>query len=60
MDITSLVNLGSAGAVIITVGLFLKFLRDERKRFDTMIGNHLHENSKLMEKVATLLEEKKE
>ena len=67
MTISDIVNLGSAGAVILTVVLFLKYLQichkvdkeereTERGQFIKLIGNDLHQVGVDLSKVAGSLD----
>lgn len=47
--ITQLINLGSAGAVIIVVGLFLRFISAERSLDRAMWGSHLTDSVRILQ-----------
>lgn len=46
-----LLQLGSAGAVIVVVMLFLKFLREDRKSWNETLKSTLEANNAVMNKV---------
>ncbi len=50
-EIYELLQLGSAGAVIVVVMLFLKFLRDDRKSQNEIFRSVLEANNEVLNKV---------